>query len=43
VGVTAYLAMLILVERLLNPLDVRFAVNMVRRRLSRRPISPSSS
>jgi O-antigen/teichoic acid export membrane protein len=43
VGVTAYLAVLVLVERLINPLDVRFAVSMVRRRLPRRPISPSSS
>ncbi len=41
VGVTAYLAVLILVERLINPLDVRFAVSMVRRRLPKRLIGPS--
>jgi len=41
-GVTAYLAVLVLVERLINPLDVRFAVSMVRRRLPKRLTSPSS-
>ncbi len=42
-GVMAYLAVLIFVEWLLNPLDIRFAFSMARRRLPRRLTSPSGS
>jgi O-antigen/teichoic acid export membrane protein len=42
VGGAVYLAVLVTIERVVSPLDVQFALGMIRRRLPRRIVGPSS-
>jgi len=42
VGGGAYLAVLVAIERVVSPLDVQFVLGMIRRRLPRRIVGPSS-